>query len=100
MVDAEGDAVSNTYTLNNGYGSGVTVAGAGFLLNDEMDDFTSKPGTPNMYGLIQSEANAIAPHKRPVSSMTPVIVVKTTRCGWCWVRRAAAPSSTRCCRCC
>lgn len=76
VVDAEGDAVSNTYTLNNGYGSGLTVAGAGFLLNDEMDDFTSKPGTPNMYGLIQSEANAIAPHKRPVSSMTPVIVLQ------------------------
>ena len=75
VVDAEGDAVSNTYTLNNGYGSGVTVEGAGFLLNDEMDDFTSKPGTPNMFGLIQSEANAIAPHKRPLSSMTPVIVL-------------------------
>ncbi len=76
VVDASGNAVSNTYTINNGYGSGVTVAGAGFLLNDEMDDFTSKPDSPNMYGLIQSEANAIAPHKRPVSSMTPVIVVK------------------------
>ena len=76
VVDAAGDAVSNTTTLNNGYGSGVTVAGAGFLLNDEMDDFTSKPGTPNMYGLVQSEANAIAPHKRPLSSMTPVIVLQ------------------------
>ena len=79
VVDAAGDAVSNTYTLNNGYGSGVTVAGAGFLLNDEMDDFTSKPGTPNMYGLIQSEANAIAPHKRPLSAMTPVIVVQNRK---------------------
>ncbi len=76
VVDAAGDAVSNTYTLNNGYGSGVTVEGAGFLLNDEMDDFTSKPGTPNMYGLVQSEANAIAPRKRPLSSMTPVIVLQ------------------------
>jgi len=76
VVDAEGNAVSNTYTLNNGYGSGVTVEGAGFLLNDEMDDFTSKPNTPNMYGLIQSEANSIAPHKRPLSSMTPVIVLQ------------------------
>ncbi|HUZ45551.1 MAG TPA: gamma-glutamyltransferase [Terriglobia bacterium] len=76
VVDAAGDAVSNTYTINNGYGSGVTVEGAGFLLNDEMDDFTSKPGTPNMYGLIQSEANAIGPRKRPVSSMTPVIVLE------------------------
>jgi gamma-glutamyltranspeptidase / glutathione hydrolase len=74
VVDDAGNAVSNTYTLNGGYGSGVTVEGAGFLLNDEMDDFTSKPGTPNMYGLIQSAANAIGPRKRPVSSMTPVIV--------------------------
>ena len=79
VVDAMGDAVSNTYTLNNGYGSGVTVDGAGFLLNDEMDDFTSKPGTPNMYGLIQSEANAIEPHKRPLSSMTPVIVLENNK---------------------
>jgi gamma-glutamyltranspeptidase/glutathione hydrolase len=79
VVDAEGDAVSNTYTLNNGYGSGVTVEGAGFLLNDEMDDFTSKPGKPNMFGLIQSEANAIAPHKRPLSSMTPVIVLQNNK---------------------
>ena len=76
VVDAQGNAVSNTYTLNNGYGSGVTVDAAGFLLNDEMDDFTSKPGTPNMFGLIQSEANAIGPHKRPLSSMTPVIVLQ------------------------
>jgi len=76
VVDAEGNAVSNTYTLNNGYGSGLTVAGAGFLLNDEMDDFASKPGSPNMFGLIQSEANSVAPHKRPLSSMTPTIMVK------------------------
>jgi gamma-glutamyltranspeptidase / glutathione hydrolase len=76
VVDAEGDGVSNTYTLNNGYGSGVTVDRAGFLLNDEMDDFTSKPGAPNMFGLIQSEANAIAPRKRPLSAMTPTIVLQ------------------------
>ncbi len=79
VVDAQGNAVSNTYTLNNGYGSGVTVDAAGFLLNDEMDDFTSKPGTPNMFGLIQSEANAIGPHKRPLSSMTPVIVLQNNK---------------------
>ncbi|MGH9452259.1 MAG: gamma-glutamyltransferase [Terriglobia bacterium] len=79
VVDAAGDAVSNTYTLNNGYGSGVTVDHAGFLLNDEMDDFTSKPGSPNMFGLIQSEANAIAPHKRPLSSMTPTIVLQNNQ---------------------
>ncbi len=76
VVDAEGNAVSNTYTLNAGYGSGLTVEGAGFLLNDEMDDFAAKPGSPNMFGLIQGEANAIAPHKRPLSSMTPTIVLE------------------------
>lgn len=76
VVDAKGNAVSNTYTLNGGYGSAVTVEGAGFLLNNEMDDFTSKPGVPNGYGLIQGEANAIAPNKRPLSSMTPTILVK------------------------
>src|SRR5579872_248638 len=76
VVDADGCAVSNTYTLNMGYGSGVTVKGAGFLMNDEMDDFAAKPGTPNGFGLIQGEANAIAPRKRPLSSMTPTIVLK------------------------
>ncbi len=75
VVDAEGNAVSNTYTLNAWYGSGVTVGGAGFLLNDEMDDFASKPGSPNMFGLVQSEANSIAPYKRPLSSMTPTMVL-------------------------
>ena len=65
-----------TYTLNNGYGSGVTVPGAGFLLNDEMDDFAAKPGTANMFGLVQGEKNSIAPGKRPLSSMTPTIVTK------------------------
>jgi gamma-glutamyltranspeptidase/glutathione hydrolase len=76
IVDGEGNVVSNTYTLNNSYGSGVTAKGTGVLLNDEMDDFTSKPGVPNMYGLIQSEANQIAPRKRPLSAMTPTIVLK------------------------
>lgn len=76
VVDAEGNAVANTYTLNGGYGSGLTVEGAGFLLNDEMDDFAAKPGAPNMFGLVQGEANAIAPHKRPLSSMTPTIVIE------------------------
>jgi len=75
VVDAAGSAVANTYTLNDGYGSGVTVEGAGFLLNDEMDDFAAKPGSPNLFGLVQGEANAIAPHKRPLSSMTPTIVL-------------------------
>jgi gamma-glutamyltranspeptidase/glutathione hydrolase len=76
VIDAEGNVVANTFTLNDSFGSAVTVRGAGFLLNNEMDDFTSKPGTPNFYGLMQSELNAIAPRKRPLSSMTPVIVLK------------------------
>ncbi|HUJ14734.1 MAG TPA: gamma-glutamyltransferase [Thermoanaerobaculia bacterium] len=76
IIDGDGNVVSNTYTLNESYGSSVTVPGAGFLLNDEMDDFTSKPGVPNVYGLIQSEKNSIAPNKRPLSSMTPTIVLK------------------------
>ena len=75
VVDADGNAVSCTTTLNNSYGSGVTVAGGGFLLNDEMDDFASAPGQPNMYGLVQGEANAIAPGKRMLSAMTPSIVL-------------------------
>jgi gamma-glutamyltranspeptidase/glutathione hydrolase len=76
VVDAQGSAVANTYTLNGSFGSGVTVKGAGFLLNNEMDDFTVKPGAPNLYGLLQSEANAVAPRKRPLSAMTPTIVVR------------------------
>ncbi|GGA69914.1 gamma-glutamyltranspeptidase [Edaphobacter acidisoli] len=76
IVDSEGNAVANTFTLNNTFGSGVTVAGLGFLLNDEMDDFASKQGVPNMYGLIQGPANAIAPFKRPLSAMTPTIITR------------------------
>jgi len=76
VMDADGNAVAVTTTLNNGFGSGVTVRGLGFLLNDEMDDFASKQGVPNMYGLIQGPANAIGPGKRPLSAMTPTIVVK------------------------
>ena len=75
VVDGAGNAVATTTTLNDLYGSGVYVAGAGFFLNDEMDDFTSQPGTPNMYGLIQGEANAIAPGKRMLSAMSPTIVL-------------------------
>lgn len=74
FVDKEGNAVSITTTLNNSYGSKVVVDGAGFLMNDEMDDFSIKPGVPNSYGLIGNEANAIAPNKRMLSSMTPTIV--------------------------
>jgi gamma-glutamyltranspeptidase/glutathione hydrolase len=76
IVDGDGNIVSNTYTLNDSYGSGVTAAGTGILLNNEMDDFTAKVGVANDYGLIQGEANAIAPRKRPLSSMTPTIVLQ------------------------
>jgi gamma-glutamyltranspeptidase / glutathione hydrolase len=76
VVDAEGNAVSVTTTLNDSFGARVTAEGLGFLLNDEMDDFTSKPGIPNGYGLIQGPANAIGPGKRPLSAMTPTIVLK------------------------
>ncbi len=75
VVNSAGDAVAITTTLNGGFGSAVTVPGAGFLLNDEMDDFAAQPGTPNAYGLVQGEANAIAPGKRMLSSMTPTIVL-------------------------
>ena len=76
VVDPDGDAVSVTTTLNDGFGSRVTAEGLGFLLNDEMDDFASKQGVPNAYGLIQGPANEIAPAKRPLSAMTPTIVTK------------------------
>ena len=76
VIDEEGNVVTNTYTLNGGYGSGAVARGTGILLNNEMDDFTSKPGVPNAYGLLQSENNAIAPRKRPLSAMTPTIVLK------------------------
>ncbi len=75
VVDVEGNAVSVTTTINSGYGSAVTVAGAGFLLNNEMDDFTTALGVPNQFGLVQGEANAIAPSKRMLSAMTPSIVI-------------------------
>ncbi|HZU11142.1 MAG TPA: gamma-glutamyltransferase [Pseudacidobacterium sp.] len=76
VMDTDGNAVAVTTTLNNSFGSYVTATGLGFLLNDEMDDFASKQGAPNMFGLIQGPANSIAPGKRPLSSMTPTIVLK------------------------
>jgi gamma-glutamyltranspeptidase/glutathione hydrolase len=76
VVDAAGNAVAVTYTLNGGFGNGITVPGLGFLLNNEMDDFSAKPGAPNMFGLVQGELNAIAPGKRPLSSMTPAILTR------------------------
>jgi len=74
VIDAEGNVVANTYTLNFSFGSGVAVPGAGFVLNNEMDDFVAKPGVPNAFGLIGDEANAIMAGKRPLSSMSPVMV--------------------------
>ena len=79
ILDKEGNAVSVTTTLNGGYGSRTVVAGAGFLLNNQMDDFSVKPGVPNMYGALGTEANAIAPGKRMLSSMTPTIVLKNKK---------------------
>ena len=76
IVDGKGNAVAVTYTLNNWFGAGVTAAGTGVLLNDEMDDFTAKPGVANSFGLVQGEVNAIAPGKRPLSSMSPTLVSK------------------------
>ena len=74
IIDDEGNAVAVTYTLNGSFGAGVVAPGTGILLNNEMDDFTSKPGVPNLYGLVQGEANAIAPKKTPLSSMSPTIL--------------------------
>ncbi len=76
VMDAQGNAVANTYTLNFSYGSGIVIPGTGILMNNEMDDFSSKPGVPNGFGLIGGEANAIAPAKRPLSSMTPTMIFK------------------------
>jgi gamma-glutamyltranspeptidase/glutathione hydrolase len=76
VVDRDGGLVATTTTLNTAYGNGITVPGAGFLLNNEMDDFTAKPGAPNAYGLRQGSQNAIAPGRRPLSSMTPTLVFR------------------------
>jgi gamma-glutamyltranspeptidase/glutathione hydrolase len=79
ILDAQGNAVALTYTLNGGFGSGVVVTGAGFLLNNEMDDFSVRPGQPNLYGVVGGSANEIAPGKRMLSSMTPTIVLEDGR---------------------
>lgn len=91
VVDKDGNVVANTYTLNDAYGSGVVAKGTGVLLNDEMDDFAAKPGTPNLFGLVQGERNAIAPRKRPLSSMTPTIVLDK---GAPWLVTGAAGGPT------
>jgi gamma-glutamyltranspeptidase/glutathione hydrolase len=92
VVDAEGNAVSNTYTLNNSFGSAAVARGTGLLMNDEMDDFAAKPGTPNLYGLIQGERNAVAAHKRPLSAMTPTFVLRKDGSLWFTVGSPGGPT--------
>src|SRR5215813_3562626 len=92
VVDKDGNAVANTYTLNGGYGSGATAKGTGVLLNNEMDDFAAKPGTPNMFGLIQSENNAVAPRKRPLSAMTPTFVLRKDGSLWFAIGSPGGPT--------
>src|SRR2546427_6008439 len=92
VVDAEGNAVANTYTLNGGYGSGVVAKGTGVLLNNEMDDFAAKPGAPNAYGLIQGENNSVGPRKRPLSAMTPTFVLRKDGSLWFAVGSPGGPT--------
>lgn len=91
VVDREGNAVANTYTLNESYGSKATAKGTGIILNNEMDDFAAKPGTPNTYGLIQGERNAVAPEKRPLSAMTPTFVLRRDGSLWFAVGSPGGP---------
>lgn len=76
VVDKDGNAVAVTYTLNTTFGTGIVAGESGILLNNQMDDFSAKPGVPNIYGLVGGDANAVGPNKRPLSSMSPTIVVK------------------------
>jgi gamma-glutamyltranspeptidase / glutathione hydrolase len=92
VVDAAGNAVANTYTLNNSYGSAAVAKGTGIILNDEMDDFAAKPGAPNLYGLIQGERNAVAPRKRPLSAMTPTFVLRKDGSLWFTVGTPGGPT--------
>ena len=82
IIDAEENVVANTYTINNAYGSAVTAKGTGVLLNNEMDDFAAQPGKPNTFGLVQGEKNSVQPKKRPLSSMTPTIVLRRNGSLW------------------
>ncbi len=92
VVDAEGNAVANTYSLNEAFGSGVVVKGTGIVMNDQMDDFAAKPGSPNLYGLIQGERNAVAPHKRPLSANTPTIVLRRDGSLWFTIGSPGGPT--------
>ena len=98
IVDAAGNAVANTYTINFSYGTGLVAEGTGILLNNELDDFSAKPGVPNAYGLIGGDANAVAPHKRPLSSMAPTIVLADGAPFLVTGSPAARASSPRPCR--
>src|SRR3569832_2175057 len=91
VADAHGNAVATTTTLNALYGSGVYVEEGGFFLNDEMDDFAASPGKPNMFGLIQGERNAVQAGKRPLSAMTPTIVLRKDGTPWFAVGAAGGP---------
>lgn len=91
VVDRDGMTVANTYTINDLYGSQVTIKGTGVLMNDEMDDFAARPGRPNMFGLIQGERNSVQPGKRPLSSMTPAIVLRKDGTTWFTVGARGGP---------
>ena len=98
IVDKQGNAVAVTYTLNLNFGSGIIAGGTGILLNNEMDDFSAKPGVPNAFGLIGGDANAVAAGKRPLSSMSPTLVLKTASRGWSPAAPAARASSPPPCK--
>jgi gamma-glutamyltranspeptidase/glutathione hydrolase len=91
VADQYGNVVSNTYTINFSFGSGIVVPGTGMLLNNEMDDFAAKPGSPNGYGLVQGEANAVSAGSRPLSSMTPTLVFRD---GKPWIATGSPGGST------
>lgn len=91
VIDAGGMVVSNTYTINDLYGSAVTIKGTGVLMNDEMDDFAARPGRPNLFGLVQGERNKVEPGKRPLSSMTPTIVLRKDGSPWFAVGARGGP---------
>jgi gamma-glutamyltranspeptidase/glutathione hydrolase len=92
IVDGRGLAVANTTTLNAGYGSGIVVTGGGFLLNNEMDDFSAKPGTPNLYGVVGAEANSVQPGKRMLSSMSPSFVFRPDGSLWLTLGSPGGPT--------